>query len=91
MLFIDIDILLVTHADVGKVGRPVARLVGHDPLSQPQGGRGGGAVGGPDGVSGPSGDGAIPLGEGNSSAIAEVVAERAHSDVAEVRIAVLMA
>ena len=75
MFFIDTDIILVTHVDVGEVGCLVARLVGHDPLPRPWGGRGGGAAGGPGGAGGPSGDGAGPSGEGSSSAIAEVVAE----------------
>ena len=48
--FIDTHILLVTPTDVGEVGRPVARLVGHDPLLRPHGGQGGGGAGGSGGV-----------------------------------------
>ena len=31
----DIDIVLVTLVDVGEVGRPVAWLVGHQPIRRP--------------------------------------------------------
>ena len=54
----DTDIVLVTLSDVGKVGRPVARLVGHGPLKRPWGGyvgQGGDAARGPGGGAGPSG------------------------------------
>lgn len=34
----DTDIVLVTLANVGEVGHPVARLVGHGPLLRPRGG-----------------------------------------------------
>lgn len=89
---LDTDIILVTHVDVGEVGRPVARLVGHDPLLRPRGGQGGGDVGVPGGgADGPSGDGAGPSGEGSRSAAAKVAAERAHAATAEARIAVLTA
>ena len=83
---------MVNRADLGELGRPVARLVGHDPLLRPQGGQGGGDVGGSGcGAGGPSGDGAGPFGEGSSSAAAEVVAERARADAAEARNVVLTA
>ena len=62
------DIVLVTLVDVGEVGHPVARLVGHGPLRRPRGGKGGDVAGGPGGGVGPSG-------EGNSSATTEVAAE----------------
>ena len=71
----DNDIVLVTVADVGKVGHPVARLVSHGPLQRPRGGRGGqggDAAGGPGGGAGPSG-------EGSNSAATEAATERARA------------
>lgn len=37
----DTNIVLVTIADVGEVGRPMAQLVGHRPIRRPRGARGG--------------------------------------------------
>ena len=61
-------------ADVGEVGRPLARLAGHDSLQRRRGGQGGDVAGGPSGGVGPSG-------EGSSS----VATERAHADAGAAR------
>ena len=76
MFFVlDTDIISVTRADVGEVGRPVARLVGHEPPLRPRGGQGGGGAGGPGGgASGLRRDGVGLSSEGSSSAAVELVA-----------------
>ena len=90
VFFIDTDIIWVTRADVGEVGCLVARLVGHNPLPRPPGGRGGGSVGEPGEVaSRPSGDGIGPSNEGSNMGVAKVAAKRARVDAAKARIATL--
>lgn len=79
----DTDIVLVTLADVGKFGRPVAQLVEHQLIQQPQGACGG-QVGAPaQPLGGEPGGVAGPSRAHNSLTIVETTVKQARANATE--------
>ena len=73
MYYDDTDIVLVTRADVGEVGGPMALLVWHQPIRRPRGalrGQGGASV---QPLGGALGGEVVPSGEGSSSIAIDTV------------------